>query len=55
MTESAPLEKQTTVPVLMAEPPETGDLSALFLVLGGMSGTGLAGMSLLEQKKRGGE
>ena len=36
----------------MAEVPETGDMSALWLALSALSGTGLAGVSLLGRKKQ---
>ena len=38
--------------VPMAEVPETGDMSALWLALSALSGTGLAGVSLLGRKKQ---
>ena len=48
-TEATPREER---PVLMAQPPKTGDLSALFLGLSGLSGAGLIGVSLTGRKKR---
>ena len=36
----------------MAEVPKTGDMSALWLALSALSGTGLAGVSLLGRKKQ---
>ena len=38
--------------VPMAEVPKTGDMSALWLALSALSGTGLAGVSLLGRKKQ---
>lgn len=39
----------------MAEAPKTGDLSALWLALTGLSGSGLAAVTFLDRKKRGEE
>ena len=38
--------------VPMAQAPETGDVSALWLALTALSGTGLAGLAVLGRKKR---
>ena len=38
--------------VPLAEAPKTGDASALWMILSALSGTGLAGVSLLGRKKR---
>jgi len=45
-----PLEELVDNPIPLV--PKTGDISALWLALGALSGTGLAGVSILNRKKR---
>jgi LPXTG-motif cell wall-anchored protein len=50
--EDVPLVEIPEEEVPLVDVPKTGDASALWLMMSVLSGTGLAGMSILGRKKR---